>query len=120
MQRTPRNAYNFREALRLMRRAAEEENVSFENHGWVFHSEPLPELRLSASALLLAGDGLRFFGSLNEYRHQRLRRKRRQLLPKLGDVVGQLIGSALNCGRLGEDKRPKLARLDAVGRQVQP
>ena len=77
---TPRNAYNLRAALQLMRRDASLDNsVAFENHGGRDDALAIIEpLRLGAPACVRAS---LFFGSLNEYRHQRLCGKRRELLP---------------------------------------
>ena len=78
---TPRDAYSLRAALRLMRRDASlDRSVRFENHGLDGEvlDDGLEPLRLGAAAV--RGRSL-LFGSLNEYRHQRLGRKRRELCP---------------------------------------
>jgi len=88
----------------MRRDATVETDVGIENHGRQIDDEGPTEMRLDvgtknpSSAIL--------FGSLNEYRHKRLRRKGRQLLPNHSDVVGQLVGCALDGGGLREDKGP--------------
>ena len=130
--RTPRT--NALRLLRMKRDAlaavavvvveADDDDVGIENHGHQSENakgKAPPVLSLDAPALMLipSSSAAVLFGSLNEYRHKRLCRKRRQLLQNHCDVVGQLIRGALDGGGLCEDKGPKLARIDAIGRQIQ-